>query len=113
MSILAQVTLAFVDISLLTTRITSASMTVSLIDSEIWQADLNDPCFVKLYSTLKHIHSWPHRRKTTMVVASSPHQLPTSSRYALGHCPLSAKWLVSLSEGAGIMMRVYVKLCTT
>src|SRR6266436_659380 len=108
MSILAQRTLAFVDISLLTTRITSVLTIVSPIDSEIWQADLNNSCFVKLYSTLKHIHSWPHRRKITMVVAISPHQRLINSCYALAHCLLSASchWPVNLGKSTGYNWKV-------
>lgn len=64
-------------------------------------------CFVKLYSTPRRIRSWPHRRKITMAVASSPHQRLATSCYALGRCLLSAKWLGALSEDTG--MHVYVQ----
>jgi hypothetical protein len=64
-------------------------MTVSLITSEVRQTDLNHSCSIKMYSTLKHIHSWLHRQRIAMVVAlaSSPHQRLRSSCYTMGSCP--------------------------
>ena len=63
---------------------------------------------LKMYSTLKRIHSWPHQRRIATVVAISPHQRPASSCCALGHCLQSAPWPVDLGENTGMHTRIEV-----